>query len=431
MMKKVFKWQSLTFQVIFALIVGALLGLIINLTGARDIAFVKDFVIFGAFDVGGQIFMRLLQLVVVPVVLVSLISGTAGLGDIAQLGRIGSRTLLIYILTTILALAIAITVAILIGPGRGFELSADAIKFEGAEAPPLSTLLVNLVPKNPIDALASGNMLQVIFLSILIGMALTLTGAAGKRILSIVEDLNVVVMKIVGIVIMFSPVGVFCLIAKVFSEQGLVAVMPLAKYFFTVLALLLVHLFVVYCIILKTFTGLSPVQYLRNIYDLLIFAFSTSSSNATIPVTMDTTENKLGVSNSVTSFVVPLGATLNMDGTSIMQGVATVFVAQAYGIDLSLSQYLMVIFTATLATIGTAGVPAVGLIMLSMVFNQVGLPVEGIGIIMAVDRLLDMTRTMVNVAGDSMVACVIGKSEKQLDEDIFYGRKAPTEEPVI
>lgn len=430
-MKKIFNWQSLTFQVIFALIMGALFGLVLNITGFGDVEFIRNFVIFGAFDVGGQIFMRLLQLVVVPVVLVSLISGTAGLGDITQLGRIGSRTLFIYLITTVLALAIAITAAIVIGPGRGFELSAEATQFEGAQAPPLTTLLISLVPKNPVDALVSGDMLQVIFLSILTGMALTLSGSAGKRILSVFEDLNVVVMKIVGIVIMFSPIGVFCLIAKVFSEQGLTAVLPMAKYFFTVLALLLVHLFVVYSVILKTFTGLSPRQYLRNIYDLLIFAFSTSSSNATIPVTMDTTENKLGVSNSVSSFVVPLGATLNMDGTSIMQGVATVFVAQAYGIDLSLGQYLMVIFTATLATIGTAGVPAVGLIMLSMVFNQVGLPVEGIGIVMAVDRLLDMTRTMVNVAGDSMVACIIGKSENQLDEDVFYRRKSPAEEPVI
>jgi len=243
--------------------------------------------------------------------------------------------------------------------------------------------------------------------------------------LAVFTDLNEVVMKLVGMVIRVSPIGVFCLISKVFAEQGFDAILPLAKYFFTILFVLLFHLFITYSAILKFLGKLSPVMFFRKFYEVMVFGFSTASSNATIPVTLEVVEHRLGVKKIISSFTVPLGATINMDGTAIMQGVATVFVAQAYGVDLTMVQYMTVILTATLASIGTAGVPGVGLIMLSMVFQQVGLPIEGIGIIMAVDRLLDMVRTAVNVSGDAAISCVVAKSEGQLDEDIF------NEDPLI
>lgn len=411
--------QSLTFQIFVGLVLGAVVGLFINALSLNEISFVKTVLNDGLFYAGGQIFIRALQMLVVPIVLVSLVCGTAGLGDLRKLGRIGVKTIVLYLVTTAIAISIGLITAYLVGPGRGFKLHT-ATDFQAVEAPPLVETFINIVPKNPIEALASANMLQIIFFAILLGLAMTLAGKKGESILKIFEDLNDVVMKIVSIVIRFSPIGVFCLIAKVFADQGFSAILPLAKYFFTILFVLFFHLFITYPSLLKLLSGLNPVIFFQKFYEVMFFAFSTSSSNATIPVTLETVERRLGVNNTVASFTVPLGATINMDGTAIMQGVATVFVAQAYGIDLSFTQYLMVILTATLASIGTAGVPAVGLIMLSMVFKQVGLPIEGVGLIMAVDRLLDMVRTSVNVAGDATVSCIVAKSEKQLDEACYY-----------
>ncbi len=412
-------YQSLTVQILLGLILGALVGLAINIFGLAEFSFIKNFVVDGLFYAGGQIFIRALQMLVVPIVLVSLICGTAGIGDLKKLGRIGGKAVTLFVMTTAAAITLGVVIASLIGPGVGFQLESST-EFSPVEPPPLVDTIINLIPKNPVESLATGEMLQIIFFAILLGLSATMAGASGQRILKIFEDLNEVVMKLVHMVIRVSPLGVFCLIAKVYSDQGFDAILPLAKYFFTLLFVLMVHLFVTYPTLLRILSGLNPVTFFKKFYEVMVFAFSTSSSNATIPVTLEATEKQLGVHRSVCSFTVPLGATINMDGTAIMQGVATVFVSQAYGIDLSLSQYAMVILTATLASIGTAGVPGVGLVMLSMVFNQVGLPVEGIGIIMAVDRLLDMTRTAVNVTGDAIVTCIVAKSENQFDEKVFY-----------
>ena len=265
-------------------------------------------------------------------------------------------------------------------------------------------------------------MLQVIVFSILFGISLTLVGKPGEPVLRFFQSVNEVIMKMVMIIIQFAPIGVFCLISKVFAEQGFGAIIPLSKYFFLVIGVLALHGMVTYPILLKLLSGLNPWRFFQNFKNVLVFAFSTSSSNATLPITLENVEHKMGVKNSIASFTVPLGATINMDGTAVMQGVATGFIAQAFGIDLTMTDYLMVVLTATLASIGTAGVPGVGLIMLAMVLKQVNLPVEGIALIIGVDRLLDMLRTAVNVSGDAMVTCVVAKSEKQFSEEVFNAK---------
>jgi Na+/H+-dicarboxylate symporter len=343
-----------------------------------------------------------------------LVCGTAALDDVRKLGRIGARTVGLYLLTTAIAISIALGAAVLIGPGVGFGLSTDTT-FTAAAAPSLVEVLINLVPKNVVRAMAEGNMLQIIVFAILFGLALTLSGRPGERLLPIFNDLNQAIMTLVWIVMKLAPYGVFALIARTFATQGFDAFGPLLKYFFLVLGVLFLHALVTYPVLLKLLSGLDPFRFISKLREVQVFAFSTASSNATIPVTLKTLKQYLGVKNSVASFTVPLGATINMDGTAIMQGVATVFIAQAYGLGLGLTDYLMVIVTATLASIGTAGVPGVGLIMLSMVLTQVGLPVEGIGLIIGVDRLLDMVRTAVNVTGDSAVSCIVAKREGELD----------------
>lgn len=406
--------KGLTFKILLGMGLGILLGLVFNLGLGTDSDFVAGAI--ELLDVGGKVFVKSLKLLVVPLVFISLVCGTAALEDIKKLGRVGGWTLGLYLLTTASAITLALLAAHVIQPGAGFDLvSQSAGDFAAKEAPPLKEVFLNIFPTNPFAAMAEGNMLQIIVFSTLFGLAITMAGDSGKKVSQGFNQLNDVVMQLVMILMWIAPYGVFCLVAKVFSEQGFSAIAPLAKYFFVVLAVLFIHGLVVYPTILKVFGNLNPVKFIQKFKSVWVFAFSTSSSNATIPVTLEAAEHKLGADNSIASFTVPLGATINMDGTAIMQGVATGFIAQAYGIDLSFTAYLMVIVTATMASIGTAGVPGVGLITLAMVLNQVGLPVEGIALIIGVDRLLDMVRTAVNVTGDAAVTCIVAKKEKQLD----------------
>jgi Na+/H+-dicarboxylate symporter len=288
-------------------------------------------------------------------------------------------------------------------------------------------VLIEIIPKNPVAAMAEGQMLQLILFSVLIGIAISLSGEAGQRLNAVFEDWNTVILKLVHILILLAPYGVFCLLTGVVFELGLDAIAPLAKYFGVVLLALMVQLLVVYPSLFALLVRANPLQFLTKMRSAWLFAFSTASSNATLPITLATVRERLGVSNRIAAFSVPLGATINMDGTAIMQGVATVFIAQVYGIDLSLAQILTVILTATLASIGTAGVPGVGLIMLTLVLQQVGLPVEGIAMIIGIDRLLDMTRTAVNITGDAAVACIVGHSEQEMDRRVFENPKAGVE----
>jgi len=411
------KKLSLTTRIVIGMILGLVVGGIIQF-GLSDSQFVKEYIVDGLFLVGGKIFVNSLKMLVVPLVFVSLICGTCSLSDPNKLGRLGGKSILLYLSTTALAITLAIGLALLVSPGEGQNLVSDAA-FSSKEAPSLAQVLINMMPSNPIAALADGNMLQIIVFSLLFGIAISLSGESGKRVASLFSDLNDVVMKLVVILMNLAPYGVFFLMAKLFSEISFETIFSLMKYFAVVMAALIIHALVTYPVLLKILTGLNPITFIRKMRDAALFAFSTASSNATIPVTLETATKKMGVHNNVASFTVPLGATINMDGTAIMQGVATVFIAQVFAVDLSINDYLMVIMTATLASVGTAGVPGVGLIMLAMVLQQVGLPVEGIALIMGVDRLLDMTRTAVNVTGDSMVTVIVAKSEKEINLETF------------
>jgi len=411
---------SLTMKIIIGMGLGIIVGAIIQyLLG--DNKFVNDNVVNGLFLAGGKIFINSLKMLVVPLVFVSLVCGTCSLSDPSKLGRLGGKSILLYLTTTAIAISLAIGLALVVSPGVSDTAIATAADgaYSAKQAPSFTQVLINIMPSNPIDAMAQGNMLQIIVFALLFGMSITLAGEAGQRIASFFSDLNEVIMKLVMILMNLAPYGVFFLMAKLFSEISISTIGNLIQYFLVVLFTLGLHALVTYPVVLKTLTGLNPIIFIRKMRDAALFAFSTASSNATMPVTLDTATKKMGVDNSIASFTVPLGATINMDGTAIMQGVATVFIAQVYAIDLSIVDYLMVILTATLASIGTAGVPGVGLIMLAMVLQQVGLPVEGIALIIGVDRLLDMTRTAVNVTGDSMVTVIVAKSEKEIDLEVY------------
>ncbi|WP_111641620.1 dicarboxylate/amino acid:cation symporter [Marinimicrobium alkaliphilum] len=422
--------MSLTKRILLAMALGVAVGIVLNLTISTDAEGRPDaglgqwlqlFLVDGLFDGIGQIFVKSLQLLVVPLVFVSLVCGSAALGNHTRMGSIALKTILLYMMTTGLAITLALTAGTLIKPGEGIELQADT-SFEVSDAPSLKETLVGIFPSNPVAAMAEGNMLQVIVFSLLLGIAISRSGEAARAILDFFQNLNDVVMKMVLLLMQLAPYGVFCLLARLFADLGLGAVLDLAWYFFTVLFVLLLHGLGVYSLLFKFFTRLSPLMFLSKMRAVMVFGFSTASSNATLPVTLRTVENDLGVDNKVASFSVPLGATINMDGTAIMQGVATAFIAQAYGIDIGWTGYLLVVLTATLASVGTAGVPGVGMITLAMVLQQVGLPVEGVALIIGVDRLLDMVRTSVNITGDAMVSSVVANSEGLLDRERFEQR---------
>jgi Na+/H+-dicarboxylate symporter len=411
--------MNLTVKVIVGMALGIVVGLGINFSGLNsEGSFVQEFITSGLFYVVGKMFINALNMMVVPLVLFSLICGVCGIGDVKLLGKIGTKSFGFYVMTTAVAIASAILIAGSLGIGEGMNATSDA-NFSGRDAPPLTDVLINIVPTNPISAMAQGEMLSIIFFAILFGISLLLVGKKATTLIELIEILNETMMKMVTIIMALAPYAVFCLLAKAMAELGVELFTQLIGYVIVLAGVLLFHLFVTLLLFLKAFSGLSPAIFLKKIRNVQVFAFSTSSSNATIPVTLRTVTERMGVNNSVASFTVPFGATINMDGTAIMQGVATVFIANMYGVDLGITGYLTVIMMSVLASIGTAGVPGVGLIMLSMVFAQVGLPLEGIGLILGVDRLLDMLRTAVNVSGDAVVSLIVAKSEGKLDEEIF------------
>ncbi|HDY84916.1 hypothetical protein LCGC14_1245850 [marine sediment metagenome] len=413
------KKLSLTMKVLIGMTLGIIVGLTINLLALNTAgSFTNIYIVDGAFHVLGKMFINALKMLVVPLVFFSLICGVCGIGNIKTLGRVGSKSFALYILTTAIAIALAITLATATGIGEGMELHASS-EFSTNVAPPLTDVLINIIPTNPVKAMANGDMLPLIFYSILTGISVLMVGRKASSLIEMAEIANEVMMKMVNIVMSVAPYAVFVLIAKAIAELGLDLLGQLAGYVLVLVSALLLHLFVTLMITLKLFSGLSPRIFLAKIRDAQVFAFSTSSSNATIPVTLKTLIERMGVNNSIASFTVPFGATINMDGTAIMQGVATVFIANIYGVDLAITDYIIVILMSVLASIGTAGVPSVGLVMLSMVFAQVGLPIEGIGLVLGVDRLMDMLRTAVNVSGDAAVSSIVAKSENKLDISIY------------
>lgn len=412
--------MQLSTKILVGMSAGIIVGLLFNALGGSDPdeSVLITWIVENIFDVIGKIFVVSLKLLVVPLVFFSLVCGSASMGEDIKMGQVAIKTILLYLLTTAIAVSIALLVANIVDPGVGIN-TGTIDSFEVKTAPSVKEVLIGIFPDNPFRAMVDGNMLQIIVFAILVGVAILKTGDSGKTVLRGCVLINEVIMKMVFMLINLAPYGVFCLLAKLFTREGFSAIVNLAIYFSTIVFVLSFHAAVIYSAILYIFTGLNPLKLFKNMRPAMLFAFSTSSSNATIPVTLTTARNRLGADNSIASFTIPLGATVNMDGTAIMQGIATVFIAQAYGLELSMIQYVSVVATATLASIGTAGVPGVGLITLAMVLQQVGLPVEGIGLIIGVDRLLDMLRTVVNISGDGMVTTVVASSEKRLNKAIF------------
>ena len=425
------KWNqySLTTRVLVGMIAGLVTGLIIR-TFLAESFWVSQYVTDGLFHVIGQIFISSLKMLVVPLIFTSIVCGTGSLTDAAALGRLGAKTLFLYLFTTAIAITLAIISGLVAKPGEGANLEAVSA-FAPQDVPAIGDILIHLFPNNPIEAMASGNTLQVIVFAVLFGIAIVAAGQSGECVARMFDSMNKVIMKLVALLMNIAPYGVFCLMAKLFATIELSAVASLAKYFTLLIFVLLLHVLVTYCTLLKVFTALSPITFLRKMEDAAMFAFSTASSNATIPVSMETVTHRFGVDNRVSSFTIPLGSTVNMDGTAIMQGVATVFIAQAFAVDLGVSDYLSVVLTATLASIGTAGVPGVGIVMLSMVLQQVGLPLEGIALVMGVDRLLDMVRSAVNITGDCVITCIVAMSEGAMDASVFNDPEAGIKQDTI
>ena len=377
------KSPGLTTAIFIGLALGAAAGILLHYAvpegKVRDVLLID-----GIFYLIGNGFLRLMQMLVVPLVFCSLVCGSMSMGDTKKLGKIGVKTLGFYLATTALA----------------------------------------IIPVNPVRALADGDMLSIILFALIVGMILAGLGEAVQTVGNLFSQFNDVMMQMTVMVMKLAPYGVFCLTARTFSGIGFDAFLPLFKYMAGVMIALAIQGLVVYMAILKGFTGLSPVKFLKKFLPVMGFAFSTATSNATIPMSIDTLHRKMGVPRRISSFTIPLGATINMDGTAIMQGVAVVFASQAFGIHLSVADYLTVILTATLASVGTAGVPGVGLITLSMVFASVGLPVEAIALIMGIDRILDMSRTAVNITGDAVCTTVVAFQDGGVDRAVFENMEA-------
>lgn len=377
----------------------------------------------------GTLFINAIKMLIVPLVFCSLVVGVTAMQDSAKMGRMGLKSIVIYLLTTAVAITIGLGLGTLLEPGAGLNMVADANAAAVAkEAPSLVSTIINLIPKNPIEALAGGKILQIIVFALGLGIALNLIGEKGAPAVKMFNSLAEAMFKLTELVMKFAPYGIFALMAWVAGKYGMDVLLPLFKVIGAVYLGCVLHVLVVYTGAITFIAGLPPVKYLKGILNAQMMAFSSTSSSGTLPVSIRCARENLGVSKGTASFVLPLGATINMDGTALYQGVAALFVAQAFGIDLSTADYLTIIATATLASVGTAGVPGAGLIMLSLVLTTVGLPMEGLAIIAGIDRILDMARTSVNVSGDLMVSVLIGKSEGELDETI-YNADEPVTEP--
>ena len=389
--------------------IGLCLGLIVGLL-FKDVALMLKPV--------GTLFINMIKMLIVPLVFATLVTGITSMEDLSKMRRIGIKTFSIYLITTAIAVAIGLAFGILFEPGSGVALSntaAVAVK----KAPPLIDTLLALVPTNPIDSLTKGDILQIIVFAIFLGISINLAGEKGRPVAAFFESFSETMFKMTEIVISFAPIGVFGLMAWVSASYGVDVLLSLAKVIACVYIASMIHMALTMGGGIALFAKLNPIRFFKGILSAQTVAFTTTSSSGTLPVTTSNTIHNLGVSKPIASFVLPLGATINMDGTAIYQGICVMFVAQAFGVDLTFANYLTIILTATLASIGTAGVPGAGLIMLSLVLTSVNLPLEGIAIIAGIDRILDMARTTVNVTGDAMTSVLIAKSEGELDEKIY------------
>lgn len=394
---------NLVTQIFIAFIAAIVLGAVFG----NSISFVQPL---------GDLFLRLIKFIIAPLILATLVVGVASNSNTKQLGRVGIKTLAYYLVTTGIAVVIGLAIAFAIQPGKGVNIAADNIDSEVVEQEEqdVITTLLNIIPENPFTALTEGNILQIIFFALFIGIAITLVGEKAQPVFRFFDGFAEIMYKITGIVMKLAPIGIFGLLAPIVGEYGLSVLMPLIKIILAVLIACLVHAAIVYSSAVKMFANMNPLKFFKGISPAAIVAFSTASSAGTLPVTMKNTEENLGVSKRISSFVLPLGATINMDGTAIYQGAAVIFIAQFYGLDLTFIEMLTVVLMTVLASIGTAGVPGAGLVMLTMVLTSIGLPLEGIALIAGIDRILDMMRTTVNIVGDASAAVVVAGTEKEL-----------------
>jgi Na+/H+-dicarboxylate symporter len=395
-------WQKILLGMIFGIIVGAIFG--------PQAAVLKPI---------GTLFINAIKMLIVPLIFCSLVVGITSMKDTKKMGRIGLKAIILYLGTTAVAISIGLVLASVVTPGAGLNMVASTPDAAGKAAPPLIQTLLNIVPKNPVGALAAGNILQIIVFALGLGIALVLIGDKGDPAVKVFESLAEAMYKLTELVMRFAPYGVFGLMAWVAGVYGLDVLMPLIKVIATVYVGALLHVLIFYSGTLSLLGRLNPIRYLKGLTNPAAVAFTTTSSSGTLPATLKAAQEELGVSKSVSSFVLPLGATINMDGTALYQGVCALFIAQAFGVDLTTADYLTIVLTATLASVGTAGVPGAGLIMLSLVLTTVGLPIEGLAIVAGIDRILDMARTTVNVCGDMMVALLVAKSENELNTEIY------------
>ncbi|MBS4961275.1 MAG: dicarboxylate/amino acid:cation symporter [Clostridiales bacterium] len=417
---------GLTTKIFVGLVFGILLGMIIHFVIPDPSE--KNLLIHLLYIIGNG-FLRGMQMLVVPLVFCSLVTGSMAIGDTGHLGKVGVKTLLFYLVTTAIAITLSLSVAGWINPGLGLDLSSvPTVEVAAAERPSFADTVLNIIPVNPIAAFAEGNMLQIIFFALITGVLLAQLGDKVDFVSNFFSQCNELMMAMTVAVMKVAPIGVFCLTAKTFAGIGFSALLPMIKYIAAVFVALSLQCFFVYMVMLKIFTGFSPIIFMKKFMPVMGFAFSTATSNATVPLSIETLWKRIGVSKKISSFTIPLGATINMDGTAIMQGAAVIFVAQAFGISLDLQDYFTVITTSTLSSIGTAGVPGVGLITLSMVFASIGLPVEGIGMIMGIDRIVDMARTAVNVTGDAVCTTIVAYQDKFVDRTVFEKKSNMEEE---
>ena len=398
---------------------GIIIGIILNLYLSND-SVIKDFLISNIFETISVLFLSLLKMIVLPLIFVSIICGTLSISDPNKLTRLGFKTILLYMLSTVIAISIALIISNVF-PYSINEIQENSLNGLNINEPKISekNFILNFIPENFFFALSSGNVLQVLFFALFMGITASFIKNEIPVFVDLMENLNQILINIVFVIIKITPLAVFCLLAKTFANQGVDVLTPLIQYFVLVITVLLIHFLGSYYIFLTLFSNLNPFIFYKKLKQLLVFTFSTSSSNASIPYTLDIVTRKYGVDKSFSSFSIPLGATINMDGTAIMQGCATYFLASFYGIALEFTDYLTIIATATLASIGTAGIPSAGIIMLSIILEQIGIPLEGIALLLGVDRLLDMMRTSVNVAGDTCISCIVAKSEGLINTKVF------------
>ena len=404
--------MSFTKKIIVSMILGILIGVTFNLTSLIESS--SGTYVINLLDLVSYLFLSSLKLIIVPLIFFSIVCGIVSLSDDVSISRLGIKTLLLYTITTVIAISLGL-------------LFSSFINYEPIEMKNLDSVINienietdgNIFPNNIFKSLSDGNIIHLLIFAVLIGISAARIKNRIKTFIQYFYDFNDVINELVKLIISFTPIAVFCILAKTFSTQGIETIMSLAGYFFTVVFVLLFHFLFTFSILIKLFTALNPVKFFQNLKDVVIFTFSTSSSSASIPFTLKAAEEKYGIDRSISTFTVPLGATINMDGTAIMQGCATFFLASLYGIDLGINELVMIVITATIASIGTAGIPSAGIIMLTVIFTQIGIPLEGITLLLGVDRLLDMMRTSVNVSGDICISCVIASSERKINEKLF------------